>query len=497
MKFDSLTFKSAGAVSIEEDDPTVLSGSSTADSLILKSIPLTTSTISNADGASLTVVNNASFTAFSIILGDKTTPADTMNFDSLTFSAAGPVKILEDSATVITQTNQAGSLELQSTGSIDVNGPVSVTTTSILDAAGSITINNALTAGSSAMTAGGSITINGSVGAGSSTMDAKGSITINGSVNAGSSSMKALGTITNGPGATISVTANAMFNAPSIDLGNQVSPLDTMKFDTLTFNSSGPVSISQDSKMTLTGINKAGILSLNTTTGSIVTGVANTDTLTVADTSVMTADDSITIGGIIHIFGSSSMTATKGTITNSAGASLTVDGNAAFTTTAAGKAITLGTQLPDTMVFGSLTFNSLDVVTIEADSDIVLAGSSKADSLSLASLLKSITNAAGTSLVVTKNASFKVDPVAGTAITLGNQVSPLDNMQFGTLTFDCLNGAVKIEEDDSTTLANGSRAKSLILKSTDFISNNAGASLVVTGNATFDDHLSITGKRST
>ena len=66
--FGSLTFNSAGAVSISEAGATVLSGTSTASSLDLDS----TAGITNAASASLTVTNNADLNGTSIALGDQT-----------------------------------------------------------------------------------------------------------------------------------------------------------------------------------------------------------------------------------------------------------------------------------------------------------------------------------------------------------------------------------------------------------------------------------------
>ena len=61
----------------------------------------------------------------------------------------------------------------------------------------------------------------------------------------GSFSLTAGGLISNGAGASVSVSNNANFSGPSIDLGNQTS--DTMNFGSLTFTSGGAVSVREDS----------------------------------------------------------------------------------------------------------------------------------------------------------------------------------------------------------------------------------------------------------
>ena len=104
MNFGSLTLNAAGAVVIAEDSATVLSGTSTADSLDLDSV----AGITNAASASLTVANNADLNGTSIALGDQT--SDALNFGSLTLNAAGAVVIAEDSAAVLSGTSTADSL---------------------------------------------------------------------------------------------------------------------------------------------------------------------------------------------------------------------------------------------------------------------------------------------------------------------------------------------------------------------------------------------------
>ena len=106
---------------IAEDSAAVLSGTSTADSLDLDSA----AGITNAASASLTVTNNADLNGTSIALGEQT--SDAINFGSLTFNSAGSVVIAEDSATVLSGTSTADSLDLDSTGSITDDGTADLT----------------------------------------------------------------------------------------------------------------------------------------------------------------------------------------------------------------------------------------------------------------------------------------------------------------------------------------------------------------------------------
>src|SRR5207244_1449076 len=101
---------------ISEDSGTNLTGTSTADSLVLAS----TGAITNMATADVTVTNNAAFSGTSITLG--TTTGDAMNFGTLTFNSAGAVSISEDSGSSLTGTSTADSLLLVSAGAISETG---------------------------------------------------------------------------------------------------------------------------------------------------------------------------------------------------------------------------------------------------------------------------------------------------------------------------------------------------------------------------------------
>ncbi len=122
----SLTFNSAGAVNIQVDAATAITGVNTAMSLSLSSTGAITDT-----STSLTVTNNASFNGTSISVGGA---GPTTNFGNLTFTSAGAVSIQEDSATVLAGTNTAASLTLTSAAAITDTGTVVVSGLTILNA---------------------------------------------------------------------------------------------------------------------------------------------------------------------------------------------------------------------------------------------------------------------------------------------------------------------------------------------------------------------------
>lgn len=107
--FGTVTFNSAGAVSIQVDGNTELNGVNTADSLSLSS----TGTITDSS-TSLDVTNNAKFSGTAITVGG----AATTNIGSLTFNSAGDVSIQADSAMAVTGANTANNVLLDVTGDI-------------------------------------------------------------------------------------------------------------------------------------------------------------------------------------------------------------------------------------------------------------------------------------------------------------------------------------------------------------------------------------------
>ncbi len=411
-------------------------------STVSGNLSVTTTNGAITDSGNVSVVGNANFAAGgalgTITLGD----AETANFGTLTFTATGAVSIVENSATVLSGASSAASLTLTST----------------------------------------------------------------------------TGSITDATGTSLTVTNNATFltigAAQAITLGDD--PTDTTNFGSLTFFSTGAVSISENSAMVVTGVNAANTLALTSETGSITDAAATVLAVTNGATFTTTgAGQAITLGDNamdVTTFGTLTFVSTgavsisendatvltgnnsasslvliseTATITDAVGTTLNVTNNAAFTTTAAAQAITLGDDPTDTTNFRSLTFTSTGAVSISENSATVLTGINTANALTLTSETGSITDNAGTSLTVTNNATLTTS-AAGQAITLGDNAA--DTTNFGTLTF-VSTGAVSISENgtgDGVDLTGVSTANSLVLiAEAGTIEDVAASSLTVTGNASF------------
>ncbi|MBP86637.1 MAG: hypothetical protein CMJ64_07975, partial [Planctomycetaceae bacterium] len=156
--FATLTFSSAGAVTIQEDSSTEITGTNTAASLDLDSA----GAITDAAGTSLTVTGLADFAGGAITLGDS--GGDTTNFGSLTFISTGAVDITEDSSMLVNTSSATGAITLAvtdtaaatddftlaagamltSTGStiqLDIGDDVDIPAGTTVMAAGTFTIN--------------------------------------------------------------------------------------------------------------------------------------------------------------------------------------------------------------------------------------------------------------------------------------------------------------------------------------------------------------------
>ena len=301
--FGALAFSSAGAVFIQEDSDTVIAGINNAASLDLDSA----GSITDAAGTSL-AATVADFNGTSITLGDN--PGDSTHFGSLTFNSAGTVAIQEDSNTVITGSNTAGLLDLDSAGWITDAAGTSLTVAGLAD------FNSPLiTLGDNAgdATHFGSQTFN---SAGPVTIQEDSDTVISGSNTAVSLDLGSAGSITDAAGTSLTVTVNADFAGTSIALD------ETNAFGTLTVNSAGAVQIVEADATVIAGSNTAASLDLDS----------------------------------------------GGSIADAAGTSLTVAGLADLL----GASITLGDNAGDTTNFGSLTFNSAAAVSIQEDSASVI-----------------------------------------------------------------------------------------------------------------------------
>ncbi|HEX5166529.1 MAG TPA: right-handed parallel beta-helix repeat-containing protein, partial [Thermomicrobiales bacterium] len=428
--FGSLTVFAGGNVNIREDSSLEISGANLAQTLILTA---EAGAITDTSDADITATGDAILTANgaggAITLGDQATNDD--NFNRLTFNSVGVVSISEDSSTILAGSSTASALSLVTNGSISDSAATSLTVA-----------GNARFSASSTIILGNDDTLNfGTLGFNSTTtvsVREDSAMEIAGVNTAGTLLLTTeAGAITDANDADIAVTGAAILRADgtggAITLGDEANNLDN--FGTVTFNSIGHVSISEDSASALTGIITASSLD----------------------------------------FFSANQLTDSGTTT------MTVTGNARFATGSLSP-ITLG-DLTEVLNFGSLTFVSTGAVAITEDSNTVLEGSSTAAVLVLRSA-GSITDDADADLGVTGSASFTAGP-----ITLGDQAGNVTN--FGSLTF--VGGDVSISEDsDAVLTGTGNTANFLNLSSAGSITDAAGTSLTVTSNATFSSTASLT-----
>ncbi|MFO0821305.1 MAG: autotransporter-associated beta strand repeat-containing protein [Pirellulales bacterium] len=163
-------------------------------------------------------------------------------------------------------------------------------------------------------------------GAGSVRVDEANALNLLGlNVANGNAIFNAGGAITDDAAATIGVSGNAALNGTSITLGDTAT--DLFNVGTLTFGSSGAVSIHEDSQIDLTAANSAASLVL---------------------------------------------TAESDSLNDAAGAILSVSGNARLTANGVGGAITLGDNSGDTTNFGSLDIDSIGPVFVSENSSMNL-----------------------------------------------------------------------------------------------------------------------------
>ena len=297
-----------------------------------------------------------------------------------------------------------------------------------------------------------SVTIN--MGAGedllsvTSLPDYHGALTINGGAGAadavifsGSESFAALsvtvsGTIGDASGTDLAVSGNARFAGSSVVLGDNAA--DITSFGSLTFNSSGVASISEDGDTALAGSSTAGSLSLTTSS-------ALTDTAT----------------GSLVVSGNASISALSVFIADQSTNIFNVGFHAFFDV----PFLTIGAN--GVTNFGSLAFSS-DSVFIVEDSDTVLSVASSSSSAILVSF-GSLSDDQGTSLSVADFAELR----AAAGITLGDTAGDVTN--FGTLTFSSL-GAVSIAEDSGMVVDRSSGASAVRLSSGGELEINAAIS---------------------
>ena len=469
--FGTLTFVSAGAVSIDEDSSMILTGVSSALSLSLRS----SNEMTNVGQARITVNNNAAFSGVLITLGDQAD--DVLRFGSLTFESTGATRIAQDSDIVLSGNSSALTLNLHSTDTISSDSAANVVVENNATFDGTqITLNNFNQFGSVTFVSGGDVAIT----------EADATV-LSGSSTALSLSLSSGDSMTNLEAAGVSVENNASFSGASITLGDQFG--DAMNFGSLTVNSFGDVHIAEDSDIFLSGTSTALTLYLSST--DVIFNDGGTS-ITVVDNAAFSgttidlgnqSSDAMSFGTLTFVAdgfarlavesaavlsGTSSAASLElssdAEIANDGTANVTIAGNAFFS----GDSITLD----DIYQFGSLTFLSTGaVVIVEADAT-TLSGSSTALTLSLTSL-DVIGNDGSAEVTVENNASF-----SGLSIMLD------DTYHFGSLTLTSP-GAVDITEADGTLLDGNSTANTLNLSSSGSITEEVGGTLTVAETADF------------
>ena len=494
--FGTLTFTSAGSVSIFENSSTRLSGSSSANSLVLDSA----GALENDDAASLQVTGLADIRGTAITLGDEL--GDSFHFGTLRLATAGAALISEDSATVLQGSSSAGSLALTSTSSLTNQSGSSLVVTGLAAlAASSIDLGNqtgdSLNFGSVRFNATGSVRI---------VEDS--ALVIEQDNSADSLTLTSTASVTNMADASLVTTNHGSFNGTSIDLGNQTN--DLFRVGSLAFVSTGTVSISEDQRTILSGTSSADSLVL-TSAAALSNQVSAS--LTVSNHAHLTGtsidlgnqtSDAIYFGSLqFTSSGSVQITENQRTVLSntSTAVSLVLSSSAALSNAASaslsvtnhadlrGTSINLGNQTGDAVYFGSLQFTSGGAVSISENQRTILSNSSSANSLVLSSAA-GISNQPAAQLTVTNNANL-----SATSIQLGNQTN--DTIHFGSLTLTST-GAVVIREDSSSLVTGTNTAGTL-----DLLSHAGGITLqgtttvqsttLITAQGTAAD-LSITGQ---
>ena len=318
----------------------------------------------------------------------------------------------------------------------------------------------------------------------------------------GTAAINAVGALTNGAGSVLSVSGNASFGGSTVNLGTQAG--DNLTLGSIAFNSPGAVTLDLNNPTPLGGTSTANTLLL-TSTGAITNlaaasvTVTNGATLSASSISLGSqAGDSINFGslnfnspGAVNIAADSNMQlfgvntaptanlSTTASLTNTAGASITIAGLGTF----GGAIVNLGNQAGDTFNTGMLAFSGTGSINISEDSSITLGGTSTSGSLQLTSP-STINNAAGANVAITGATSF-----TGTTITLGNQAG--DVLSFGPITFTATAGGVLIEENGNLQLAGVSTAPGAVLL-TSIDTASAGQDLILAAGGSVNSGASVT-----
>ncbi len=486
--FGSLTFNSVGAVSITEDNDTMLAGANTANSLNLTSagsitdaVATTVSVTTTADVSAQAAIQLADNATDSFVVGTAATflanganisigvdpafvPFDcdlnhgepdsgaTVNFGTLAFDAAnagdtdrGEVQIKEDSSTTIGAVARARSLYIGTGGAfdesqwslIDLANPAGGGVNLFVDAVGAVTL---------ADVAGTNVIVDGLAifRSRTSTID----VGVNSGTGADSGVTVDIGNLTFRSLDRVRITLDSdvvldcMSTADSLILNVTGSITDT---DDATVDVTNDATVNASTQISLAdaATNVFSVGGNEIVTGSQITyaaaGAVTFGTLNFnsAGAVSISEDDSMVITGA-NTAASASLAAESGTITDDATADITVTGNASFAANGAGGAITIGDNAANNDLFGSLTFNSSGAVNVSEDDDLVISGANTGASASLTAETGTITDDATADVNVAGNINLSAIG-AGGAITIGDNAA--NNDLFGSVTFNSV-GAV-------------------------------------------------------
>ena len=357
----SLYFFTTGDFSVSEDSGLhIIETKNQARRMFLTS----TSTITDANDAQVTVELLAGFTAASVNLGD--TASDSFNAGSIMFETTGQFRIHENTATNLVGMNSALSSLIESDGSITnvYVGPNSEGTSIEIASVASFTgqgiflgdeENDSLNFGSIQLVSTGLATL---------TEDSATHFALASQV--AGLNMTSSGAITDALTGSLNVNGIASLAGTSITLGETAT--DEFNAGSITVDAAGSVAITEDSSLNLHGVNRANAMTL------VADGLM-TDSLE-ADTRVLT---------LLNV-------------------------TAAF--------INLGSEATDFLESGELRFNSAGNTNITSDSNMLLSGTSFAGDRLLLTTIGNLNDTATADTQVQNRANLTgVDVIIGELAT--------------------------------------------------------------------------------
>lgn len=287
LHFGRLHLDAVGAVVVEEDSATELTGDVFASELRLVSAGDITDTTTGVE-----ITGLASFSGSSISLGGALTNT---NFGSLNFSSTGAVAVQEDSATELAGTNSALSLQIVAAGDLtDTSASLMVSDLAHFEGT-SITLG-----GATRSTELGMLTFS-SLGDVSIQVDA--ATQLAGDNAALSLVLDSTGAISDSS-SSLNVTSHAELSGSSIAIGG--AGLST-NFGSLSFHSLGAVTVQEDSSTQVSSASTAGSLDLQS-----VGQVQLDATVTVTNGASITADGAISVSNAMSSGGTASLTSQNG-----------------------------------------------------------------------------------------------------------------------------------------------------------------------------------------